>query len=91
MTYRGSDVTHLQLTLNKVHGRGARIAVGGLCGYGLEQTVDNVGPIRQVFIVMGSTSATELYYVDARTGIVGAVRWIGSSVGGRLGRTANRT
>ncbi|MEO7027819.1 MAG: hypothetical protein ABI147_00255 [Acidobacteriaceae bacterium] len=69
--YRVIDGTHLQLTLNKVHGTGAMIAVGGLCGYGLEQTVDNVGPIRQVFVVMGSTSATELYYVDARTGIVG--------------------
>jgi trimeric autotransporter adhesin len=65
------DGTHLQLTLNKVHGAGAMIAVGGLCGYGLEQTVDTVGAIRQVFIVMGSTSATELYYIDARTGIVG--------------------
>jgi trimeric autotransporter adhesin len=69
--YTVIDGTHLQLTLNKVHGVGAVIAVGGLCGYGLEQTVDNVGTIRQVFIVMGSSSATELYYIDARTAIVG--------------------
>jgi hypothetical protein len=69
--YTVIDGTHLQLTLNKVHGVGAMISVGGLCGYGLEQTVDTVGQIRQVFPVMGSTSATELYYTDAMTAIVG--------------------
>lgn len=69
--YAVVDGTHLQLTLNKVHGVGALISVGGLCGYGLEQTVDTFGRIRQVFPVVGSTSATELYYTDARTAIVG--------------------
>jgi trimeric autotransporter adhesin len=69
--YTVVDGTHVRLTLNKVHEVGTTIAVGGLCGYGLEQTVDTVGAIRQVFPVVGSTGATELYYTDARTGIVG--------------------
>jgi trimeric autotransporter adhesin len=69
--YTVIDGTHVRLTLNKVHGAGTTIAVGGLCGYGLEQTVDTVGAIRQVFPVVGSSSATELYYTDARTAIVG--------------------
>jgi hypothetical protein len=46
--------------------------VGGLCGYGLEQTVDTFGPIRQVFPVVGSMDATDLYYADALTSVVGA-------------------
>jgi hypothetical protein len=69
--YSVVDGTHLQLTLNKPHESGATIAVGGLCGYGLEQTVDTYGPIRQVFPVVGSTDATDLYYADALTPIVG--------------------
>jgi hypothetical protein len=69
--YSVVDATHVQLTLNKVHESGATIAVGGLCGYGLEQTVDTVGPVRQVFPVVGSPSATSVYYAAAVTGVVG--------------------
>ncbi len=69
--YTVVDGTHLQMTLNKVHQAGATIAFGGLCGYGLEQTVDTVGPIRQVFPVIGSYSATGLYYAGGLTAIVG--------------------
>jgi hypothetical protein len=71
--YAVVDGTHVQLTLNKVHGVGFVISVGGMCGYGLEQTVDTVGTIRQVFSVIGSSSATELYYDDARSAIVGTL------------------
>jgi trimeric autotransporter adhesin len=70
-TYTVVDGTHLQMTLNKVHRAGATIAFGGLCGYGLEQTVDTVGNIRQVFPVIGSSSATSLYYAGGITSIVG--------------------
>jgi trimeric autotransporter adhesin len=69
--YTVIDGTHLQMTLNKVHRAGATIAFGGLCGYGLEQTVDTVGSIRQVFPVIGSYSPTGLYYAAALTAIVG--------------------
>jgi hypothetical protein len=69
--YSVVDATHVQLTLNKVHQPGATIAVGGLCGYGLEETVDTVGPVRQVFPVVGSMSATSLYYAAAVTPVVG--------------------
>ncbi|MEI9980790.1 MAG: hypothetical protein WDN23_17675 [Edaphobacter sp.] len=69
--YTVVDGTHLQMTLNKVHKAGAVIAFGGLCGYGLEQTVDTVGSIRQVFPVIGSSSPTALYYGGALTAIVG--------------------
>jgi lysophospholipase L1-like esterase len=65
------DGTHLQMTLNKPHRAGATIAFGGLCGYGLEQTVDTAGSIRQVFPVIGSYSATGLYYAGGLTAIVG--------------------
>jgi trimeric autotransporter adhesin len=70
-TYTVVDGTHLQMTLNKVHRAGATIAFGGLCGYGLEQTVDTVGQIRQVFPVIGSYSPTGLYYGGGLTAIVG--------------------
>jgi trimeric autotransporter adhesin len=70
-TYSVTDGTHLQMTLNKVHRAGTTIAFGGLCGFGLEQTVDTVGAIRQVFPVIGSTSATSLYYAGGLTSIVG--------------------
>ena len=70
-TYTVVDGTHLQMTLNKVHRAGATIAFGGLCGYGLEQTVDTVGNIRQVFPVIGSISASSLYYAGGLTSIVG--------------------
>jgi hypothetical protein len=69
--YSVVDATHIQLTLNKPHMSGATIAVGGLCGYGLEQTVDTVNGIRQVFPVIGSTDATDLYYADALTTVIG--------------------
>jgi hypothetical protein len=70
-SYSVVDGTHLQMTLNKPHHAGATIAFGGLCGYGLEQTVDTVGPIRQVFPVIGSYSATGLYYAGGLASIVG--------------------
>ena len=69
--YTVADGTHLQLTLNKVHFAGAVVAVGGLCGYGLEQTVDTVGGVRQVFPVVGSISGTKLYYAPGNTNVVG--------------------
>ncbi len=69
--YTVIDATHLQMTLNKVHAAGATIAVGGLCGYGIEQTVDTASGIRQVFPVIGSYSATGLFYAAHLTGILG--------------------
>jgi hypothetical protein len=69
--YTVVDATHLQLTLNKVHATGATVAVGGLCGYGLEQTVDTTGGIRQLFPVIGSYDATDLYYADGQTTALG--------------------
>jgi hypothetical protein len=69
--YTVIDGTHIQLTLNKTHKTGTTIAVGGLCGYGLEQTVDTVGAVRQIFPVVGSYDATDLYYAGALTPIVG--------------------
>ncbi len=69
--YTVVDGTHLQLTLNKIHAAGATIAVGGLCGYGLEQTVDTTGGIRQLFPVIGSYDATDLYYADGQTNTIG--------------------
>jgi lysophospholipase L1-like esterase len=69
--YTVVDASHLQLTLNRPHATGATIAVGGLCGYGLEQTVDTTAGIRQVFPVIGSPSATSLLYAGGSTAIVG--------------------
>ncbi len=69
--YSVVDATHLQMSLNKVHAARATIAVGGLCGYGVEQTVDTKNGIRQVFPVIGSYSATGLYYAAHLTGILG--------------------
>lgn len=65
------DATHLQMTLNKPHQLLASIAIGGLCGYGLEQTADTANGIRQLFPVVGSTSATGLYYAGGSTPVVG--------------------
>ena len=65
------DGTHLNVTLNKPHAAGATIAVGGLCGYGLEQTVDTAAGIRQVFPVIGSANSTSLYYAGGLSQIVG--------------------
>ncbi len=69
--YVVADSSHLTMTLNKPHGAGATIAVAGLCGYGLEQTVDTASGIRQVFPVIGSASATSLYYAGGLSQIVG--------------------
>jgi hypothetical protein len=70
--YTVVDASHIQLTLNRAHADGATIAVGGLCGYGLEQTVDTTNGLRQVFPVIGSTSANTLLYAGGSTSIVGA-------------------
>ena len=69
--YTVVDGTHLQMTLAKPHGALATVAIGGLCGYGIEQTVDTINGIRQVFPVIGSTSASSLYYSGLITSIVG--------------------
>jgi lysophospholipase L1-like esterase len=69
--YTVVDGTHLQLTLNKAHAAQATVAMGGMCGYGLEQKVDTVNGIRQVFPVIGSYSATGLYYTAGATQVVG--------------------
>jgi trimeric autotransporter adhesin len=69
--YSVVDGTHLRLTLNKPHEAGATIAFGGLCGYGLEQTVDTVGVVRQLFPVIGSYSTTGLYYAGGLTALAG--------------------
>ncbi len=69
--YTVVDGTHLQLSLNKAHAAQATVAIGGLCGYGLEQTVDTASGIRQVFPVIGSYSATGLYYAGGATPIIG--------------------
>ncbi len=69
--YTVVDGTHVQLTLHKVHGSGATLAAGGLCGYGLEQTVDTQAGVRQVFPVIGSPSATSLFYAGGLVSMVG--------------------
>jgi len=69
--YSVVDGTHLQLTLKRAHAALATVAVGGLCGYGLEQKVDTAAGIRQVFPVIGSYSATGLYYAGGSTPVVG--------------------
>ena len=71
--YTVVDATHLRMTLNKPHQLLATVAIGGLCGYGLEQTVDTTAGIRQLFPVVGSYSATGLYYAGGTTPIVGAM------------------
>jgi hypothetical protein len=67
------DATHLQMTLNKPHQILATIAIGGLCGYGLEQTVDTANGIRQLFPVVGTISATSLYYAPGTTAVAGVM------------------
>jgi hypothetical protein len=69
--YTAVDATHLQMTLNKPHQALATIAFGGLCGYGLEQTVDTTSGVRQLFPIVGSYSATGIYYAAANTAVVG--------------------
>jgi lysophospholipase L1-like esterase len=76
--YTVVDGTHLRMTLNKVHGAHATIAVGGLCGYGIEQTVDTTRGIRQVFPVVGSYSTTGLYYAGGITPVLGMSGLTGS-------------
>jgi lysophospholipase L1-like esterase len=80
VNYTVVDGTHLQMTFNKAHRTGATVAIGGLCGYGLEQTVDTARGIRQVFPVIGSYSSTGLYYAGGPTSIVG----INNGTGGFL-------
>lgn len=69
--YAVVDGTHISLTLNKVHEAGATVAVGGLCGYGIEQTVDTRYGIRQLWPVVGSLSATSLYYAESGMSLLG--------------------
>ena len=69
--YTVIDGSHLQLTLIRPHGNGATIAVGGLCGYGIEQKVDTINGIRQVFPVIGSPTSTTLLYAGGYSSIVG--------------------
>jgi hypothetical protein len=69
--YTVIDGTHFQIAFKKPHATLATIAIGGLCGYGLEQKVDTASGIRQVFPVVGSYSATALYYVGTSSAIVG--------------------
>lgn len=70
-SYTVADATHITLTLNKVHGSGAVIGVGGMCGYGIEQTADTQGQLRQIFPVVGTMSATALYYASSGVPILG--------------------
>jgi hypothetical protein len=86
--YTTVDATHLSLTLNKPHRIGAVIAVGGLCGYGLDQTVDDVGAIKQIFPVIGSTDGTDLYYADALTPSIGGATGA-AATSGFLNATVN--
>ena len=69
--YNVVDASHLQMTLLRPHANGATVAVGGLCGYGLEQTVDTTAGIRQVFPVIASTSPTSLIYAGGISTVVG--------------------
>ena len=82
VNYTVVDSTHVRVTLNKPHGAGSTLAVGGLCGYGLEQTVDTVGPVKQLFPVVGSINATSLYYAEALTQVVGVGAGPGSPATG---------
>ncbi len=69
--YTVVDGSHLQMTLAKPHGAPATIAIGGLCGYGVEQTVDTTSGFRQVFPVIGSPSSASLYYAAAASAVLG--------------------
>lgn len=60
--YTVVDGSHIQVVLNKPKYSGATLAMGGLCGYGIEQTADTYGAIRQVFPVIGSLTATQVLY-----------------------------
>ncbi len=69
--YTVTDATHMRITFAKAHAALSTIAIGGLCGYGLEQTVDTTAGIRQVFPVVGSYSANGLYYAGTTSSVVG--------------------
>ena len=69
--YVVTDGTHLQLTLLKPHASGALMAIGGLCGYGVEQTIDSGSGFRQVFPVVASPNATTLYVASGATSVLG--------------------
>jgi lysophospholipase L1-like esterase len=73
VNYSVVDGTHIQFTYNKAHLPNATVGIGGLCGYGIEQTVDTTGNFRQVFPIIGSYSATGLYYSGQTSEIVGAM------------------
>ncbi len=70
-SYTVADGTHLQMTLAKPHGALATVSIGGLCGYGAEQTVDTANGMRQVFPVIGSPTSTSLYYAGSNTSVLG--------------------
>ncbi len=70
-TYTVVDGTHFQLALSRPHQTGATLAIGGLCGYGVEQTVDTVNGIRQVFPVIGAVSPTSIYYEGLVSPVLG--------------------
>lgn len=69
--YTVLDGTHLRLTLQKPHATGATVAIGGLCGYGVEQTVDSQGGFRQIFPVVASPNATTLYVASGVSSLLG--------------------
>ncbi len=69
--YTVVDTSHLQMTLNRAHATGATVAAGGLCGYGLEQTVDTSAGIRQVVPVLASTSPNSVLYMGSVGGVQG--------------------
>ena len=71
VNYTVVDGTDFQITFRKPHLAGATMAIGGLCGYGIEQTVDTLNGIRQVFPVIGSPSATSIYYDGRQSSILG--------------------
>jgi len=86
--YTVVDSSHLRLTLNKAHALSATVAMGGLCGYGLEQVVDTAAGIRQVFPVVGAYSATGLYYAGGATAIVGTTGQSSAFVNASLAMTS---
>ncbi len=70
--YTVVDGTHLQMTFAKPHNMLATLSFGGLCGYGIEQTVDTLNGIRQVFPVVGAYTPTAIYYDSELTPVLGA-------------------
>ena len=70
-TYAVADGTHLKLSLLKPHGSGAVVSMGGLCGYGVEQTVDSTTGFQQIFPIVGSSSPTQVYVASGLTAVVG--------------------